>query len=813
MFYLLFFSATLLLGPPATTVPQRIRQVQVEGNMRIPALTIIREVASKPDTVFDAAKLEADVKTLHQMGFFSQVEAESKAAADRQVDILFRVREYPFVSSFVIDGGGEALQAQIRDLLRERKLEIKPATPFRPSQANRVAVLVRDYLRVRKYPNADAQVTSSGEGTSVRVLLSIWLGRKIEVGRVLFTGNDSIPAGQLVKQMQYSRPPTLIGRFKGQGGYVSFELASDVERIRRYYQSNGFATVSVGKPEVEAFNSSVSWPLRLIRGVDPVKLRIWIPIVEGSKYQLTAVRLEGDAKAASADAADMMRALHAPCPYDISLLDNTRQKLVDVLGHHGYALAKVELGQAVNDVSHTVEVVYRIDPGDPAVVGKISFEGNKRVPDKFLRRELRAMEGDVYDSYKLDQSVERLNKSELVQNLQRSDVDLQFDEERNAVDIIFKVKERDRQGIYGTGGTGGIGGGYLGILYTAFNLLRLGETLSLELDGGAAQSNVLLDIVGNHFLGSYFSLALSGFHRFTDFNVASIVPGPQDVVRVLRRRTTGMGLSGAYPITRKVRVGMAFNIARDSITGDLQPGDVPATSPFIRSDVTPFFVLDSIHGTGAAARGYQFSAGYGWSGPGLLRSIDSTHESAQLATYIRDPISKGRNSFAFRIQASAMHPSTGLPLLLEQRSYPGDEVVRGFPQGGLTPWAYVGDSSSPTLVPAGADTVLGLSAEYRVPMSGPLSGVGFADFGWTHLNPARGTQFYPGATLISATNGLLRASVGGELRLQLPMIRQPARLIFSWNPLRLDTLLKGSTSPLRLADPAHTIRFALGNIF
>jgi hypothetical protein len=44
------------------------------------------------------------------------------------------------------------------------------------------------------------------------------------------------------------------------------------------------------------------------------------------------------------------------------------------------------------------------------------------------------------------------------------------------------------------------------------------------------------------------------------------------------------------------------------------------------------------------------------------------------------------------------------------------------------------------------------------------------------------------------------------------MIRQPARLIIAWNPLRLDALLKGQ-SLLRIADPKHTFRFALGNFF
>jgi hypothetical protein len=43
--------------------------------------------------------------------------------------------------------------------------------------------------------------------------------------------------------------------------------------------------------------------------------------------------------------------------------------------------------------------------------------------------------------------------------------------------------------------------------------------------------------------------------------------------------------------------------------------------------------------------------------------------------------------------------------------------------------------------------------------------------------------------------------------------RRPARLIFAWNPLRLDGVFNGSSRYRRLADPRGSIRFALGNIF
>jgi outer membrane protein assembly complex protein YaeT len=796
-----FLCVFLAFAVPAPSA-LRIRNIQVEGNQRVPSVSISREVSARPGTPFDAVELQGDLRKLYRMGYFSQVETDSKPVSDGEVDVVIRVREFPLVSAFVLEGADEAMQAQIQDYLKQRKIEIRTAAPFHPWEASNAAAAVRDFLRMHKYPNAEVRVEPETEGPSVRVKLSIHTGPALRVGRVLFSGNSAVSSDELLKQMQYARPATFIGRWKGQGSYVPVELASDIERIRRYYQSRGFASAVIGKPEIEAFSLPGSTP----------KLQIRIPLTEGSKYRITSILLEGDCKAATRDVSETMKAVTAPASYDLTLLENTRRKLADALGHHGYGLAQVRMEQKLDEAAGTAQVLYSIDTGEPVIVGKIGFQGNRRIPDKFLRRQMHSLEGEVYDSRKLDESLEKLNKSDMVKAVQRSDVSLEYDEERNALDVVFKVREKDRQGIFGTGGTGGMGGGYLGILYTAFNLLRIGETLSLQIDGGAAQRNILLDLVGEHFFGSYFTLALSGFHRFADFNVASIVPGPRDLVKVLRRKTTGLGLSGSYPLTRKIRVGMGFNVARDSIAGEFAPGEVP-DGPFFRSEVIPSFSFDATRGNGPHLRGYRLGAGYGLSGSAFLRSIDSSYQTGEVAAYVRDPVSKGRNSYAFHLQGTAAHPRSGLPLLLERRFYPGDEVARGFLRGGLSPWAATGAGGSATLVPAGADTILGFSAEYRVPIRGPLSGAGFLDLGWTRLDAGRTAQFYPGSKLVDATNAVLRASLGGELRLQLPMLRQPARVIFSWNPLRLDAWIKNGGSPLRLVDPVHTIHFALGNIF
>jgi hypothetical protein len=322
---------------------------------------------------------------------------------------------------------------------------------------------------------------------------------------------------------------------------------------------------------------------------------------------------------------------------------------------------------------------------------------------------------------------------------------------------------------------------------------------------------MLLNIVGSRFLGSPFTLALSIFNRYSKFNVANILPEPEALVGILSRRSSGAGMSGAYPITNSFQVGSGIEFERALIT-DASSADTGPSKSW-RSELSQVGVFDRARGSGPAARGYRLSYGQGWNGSLLLKSLDSIRQSVRLSHHFGDPWTDGRNSFAFHFSGSRVRPHGNSPLFLERRFYPGDEMVRGFGRGSLSPWATVPDGSGSTLRAAGADTALGFSTEYRVPIRGALSGAGFFDLGWTHLDPKEATQLGSGARLIEQTNAMLRASLGGELRLQLPLIHQPARLIFSWNPLRLNTVLSDSSSVLRLVEPRSAIRFALGTLY
>ncbi len=813
---MILLSCVFLAAPqlfPQASPQLTIRSVQVLGNLRIPTATILHYVSAKPGMVYNEGKTRGDLRQLNDLGSFRSLDIETQEVGEGLLDVTYHVQEVPFVSEFVIEGLSQGQEDQIRRLLGQEKLLVQTDAPFRAGAVNKTANFVHTWLRAHRYPFSQVRMVTDAEriGT-VRVRLLVELGPRLDVGEVRFAGNQAVAAKDLLEQMQYTRPAPYLMPWTNRGAYAPQSLTADLEGLRHYYQSRGFAAARIGTPQIVAKDFPRRWWMLLPKfGGSKQKLSLVIPITEGAAYRLTSVTSQGSGKAAAARINEILSSIPAPGAYDYSLLEAKRQKMVDALGHAGYGLAQVELEQNVNDDARTVGATYRIYAGNPIAIGRIKFEGNLRLREKFLRREVVAREGEVFDSFKLDESIKRLNRSGMIKEIARSDVALEMNEKTELLDIIFKVKEKDRQGIYGTGGTGGVGGGYLGILYTAFDLFGLGESLSLQLDGGASQSNVLLNIIGTRFLGLPFNLGLSVFHRLTNFNVASVVPNATDLIHILKNRSTGMGLTGAYPITSKMQFGIGTQFEKLSITELNESGNPVQCSVQDRMDLSPTFFFDSTKGAGPATRGTRFSFVNSWSGTTQLGSVDSTAQAVRFSQFFGDPLTKGRNAFGVGIQAAAIRPRNNALLTIDRRFYPGDEIVRGFPRGGLTPWAYPTDTqSSPS--PLGADTVLGFSLEYRVPIQGPLSAAAFIDLGWSKLS-TKNVDAASGASLINVTNGLLRGSMGGELRLQLPMIHQPGRLIFSWNFLRLSTLISNKGSFLRLVDPRGTIHFAFGDRF
>jgi outer membrane protein insertion porin family len=214
------------------------------------------------------------------------------------------------------------------------------------------------------------------------------------------------------------------------------------------------------------------------------------------------------------------------------------------------------------------------------------------------------------------------------------------------------------------------------------------------------------------------------------------------------------------------------------------------------------------------------------------------------------PVYHHRNVLGYRLQGSFISGYGGRAAPPFERFYlGGDSDLRGFDIRSISPVTFLADTVSfPLLNPDGSpvprdpsnprlgsvtvpipiqrvifpggDTSLVSNVEYRIPIVGPVAVAAFVDTGLNfvarpsqlRITPTQVTtldttsfgcpalvsftcvggqslNFTPNLTTVGSTNFVPRMSTGLELQVLMPIINQPVRVYYAYNPLALDTLI------------------------
>src|SRR6185295_1431697 len=159
-----------------------------------------------------------------------------------------------------------------------------------------------------------------------------------------------------------------------------------------------------------------------------------------------------------------------------------------------------------------VNLTVNVDEGKQYFTRRIFFSGNTTTRDKVIRREVTLMEGYVFNSQSLDVSRMRLNQLGYFEEIKEEDAKADPNPNEPKVDVTMKVQEKGRNTIGFNGGVSGIGGSFLGGNYETNNFLGFGETLTLNVQGGTRQSNVVLGFQEPYLLDRPIAAGFSVFH-------------------------------------------------------------------------------------------------------------------------------------------------------------------------------------------------------------------------------------------------------------------------------------------------------------
>lgn len=775
-----------------------VERLEIAGNRFVQAETYLYYVSTKPGERYDERRLREDFRRLLETGFLDDLSLEAKDG-ERGKIVVFRVTERKRVNAVEFRGSKALSKTAIENELVRASAWPRLDAFLDPAKVASIEALLRQMLEKKGRPFAKIEHEVEADPAGGRLVFRIADGPEVKVRQIAFSGNHAFSASELRAQLKLIKQPGFLnlGWLGGKGSYEEEKWSGgganpvgDQRRLQDFYLRHGYVTARIGQPQATYVDERGS-----TTGPGEKRwLRLVIPLEEGEQYRVGAVKIEGLSVFREED----IRPYFALVPgevYDESKVRKGLLELRELYGKHGYFQFTGAPQRSPDANSKRVDLVLRLTEDKPYFVGKINFSGNEITRDRVIRRAVFLNEGEVFDASALRKSIRRIDQLGYFEP-QQTPPELSLDPKHDdTLDIRFRFKERNGSRYTLGGGVSGTEGVFVNGAVTASNLLGYGETFQLAAQGGSLTRNFLLGYSEPNFTGRAMSAGFDVFSRRLTYRTDAS-QGLQGYVD----ERSGVSLLSGLPVGAWGRVAFSYSFQKIDIS--LRDVEGLEGAPIVKnvyiqdagryyeSTLGSALVRDTVDDLFWPRKGTRLSARLPLTGGPLGGTLDFVKPGLEAVAHVPHT---SRSGASLRAEAAWVlafgetaekDPATGENQLPFYQRYflGGENQIRGYDIRTVGPRDANGQA-------IGGDKFLLLNAEYYVELLKPLRLYAFFDAG----------QAFASGQSLSFSD--LRFSTGVELRLLLPFLRVPMRLIFAANPNHDEGL------------PANAFKFAIGTTF
>ena len=704
--------------------------------------------------------------------------------------ITYHIEERQRIKRITYEGTTAVDRSKIDEALREKGIELRLDSFLDEGVLARTRKVVRDLMTEKGFTNAEIIHTVTpveGGPKLVNVTFRISDGPKTAIRDVEFVGNTAFSDSVLEHAMKENRAQGLLSFMRGNGKYNDQKFADDAQLVEDQYRDNGYIAARVGSPDLRALDESEDGATRW------VQLRI--PVTEGTQYRLGNMTFDGN-KILNGDILRQLFELAEGDLYSQKKIRDGLNKAREIYGAAGYMefTGFPDLQPRADAVPvPVVDVVMRVTEGPQYFINRLTFSGNTTTHDSVIRREMRLVEGGVFNTEALKLSVRRLNQLGYFKPLEGTEKDLSVEKvagQEHAVDVTIKLQEQNRNQISFGAGVSQYEGIFGNLSYTTANFLGRGESLTLMGQKGARSSAYQVAFTKPYVFDRPVTAGADLYSRKIDYLTGAGSSVGYSEVR------SGLNLTAGHSLFQFSRIFLTYGyeVIDTAISNDLiddldssSSVGVPVFNPFldegrhVESRVTPSFVHNTVDNQFMPRRGRRLTLNLPVAGGILGGTSNYIKPEVEAIQYI--PITS-RTAFGVRANAGWIHPYGGTTVLPYYLRYflGGEYQIRG------VDIRTVGPTDEDNRAIGGNKFAL-FNAEYYVDLFGKVRALAFHDAGqaFSEDQPFDLRQ--------------LRTSTGVELRFVVPMLNVPFRLIYAWNIYR-DSY-----------QPARGFKFAVGTTF
>jgi outer membrane protein insertion porin family len=733
---------------PAAASAGTIANIRIEGIQRIEPETIRSYLLVQPGDPWDPERIDRSLKALFNTGLFADVKL------DREGNVLVvRVVENPILNRIAFEGN-----SKIADKDLNTEIQSRPRTVYtRTRVQNDVRRILELYRRRGRFAaTVEPKIIQLPENR-VDLVFEINEGPSTGVRSINFVGNRVFSDGTLRGAIE-TKESRWFRFLSTADTYDPDRLTYDRELLRKFYLTEGYADFRVASAVAELTP-------------DRDGFVITFTIDEGERYKFGKVDVNIGLKDLPREAVLPLLTVQSGDWYDAQELEHSISVLTDALGNRGYAFVEVKPEVNRNREEHTVDVVFDVHEGPQVYVERIDISGNVRTLDKVIRREFLLVEGDAFNTNKMQRSKDRVKNLGFFKKVEVSN------SPGSAPDrtVINTEIEEQSTGELSVGlGFSTTDGPLADVSIRERNFLGRGQDVRIGTVISFRSQQVDLSFTEPYFLDKNIAAGIDIFEVKTS-PTSNFFTG---VSPVYQQFSYGGALRTGFQLSENLRQTWKYTARSDDITN-------------IQSDASLFIQLQAgTHLTSAIGQVLLYDRRDNRQEPtsGYYASIGNDFAGAGFGVqYIRNKLSAGYYYsvapewvLGLTAEAGDVFGWGGQKVLLQDRFFVGGDNLRGFAPAGIGPRDIVsGDALGGNKYYLGS---LALSVPLGLPKELGLSGRVFTDFGTLWSNDQKNLILTPaqlastgGIQPILADSAAIRASAGVGVSWKSPV-----------GPIRLD---------------------------
>ncbi len=384
------------------------------------------------------------VKRLMRHGLFSQVQVKVLKTAGDKAWIELALRTQPRISKVNYLG----MKKSDRDDIQE-KLQLMKGNQITQNIVNRAEAIIRQHYKQKGYGNADVKITLHEDLSAPNEMI------------VDIAVNEVLSDSKLKRTIKKTNEKNNILKLFSQKKFVESDYEDDLNRILEKYNELGYRDARIVADSVVPY--------------DEKTVDVHIKLDEGHRYYIKDISWVGN----TVYPPDMLAAYLDMKPGDVYNQKHMNKRLTEdddavsnLYMDNGYLFFDlVPIEREVKGDSISLEM--RVTEGPQARINNVIINGNDRLYEKVIRRELRVKPGQLFSKADLMRSAREIAQTGHF-NPENMDIRPESNQENGTVDILFDLESKANDQIefsLGWGQTGIIG--KLSLKFTNFSIKNL----------------------------------------------------------------------------------------------------------------------------------------------------------------------------------------------------------------------------------------------------------------------------------------------------------------------------------------------------